>query len=304
MWKTLRYVLYFTILISVFSVTYNFREYCYVPYIQKVVSKVDSNIKFRTFSVKFPFKLILHDVEYGGKLFINKTELRFEPNIFFQNIKSPLKSLSFVKINKITYVDERKEKISPHEEKTAFQKIKINFFTKLLSLFNVNCEVDRVDALIKNKVIRMRDVNFTLNKEIDFGAEIFYSKIKMKTKGNLKLDGTYITSDFYSETDGSVKSKFELFGNYNLFDDNFALAILLNFLLLIVAHTTSHTLRLRLPIQHLKNHQVLDNNRIHGLVFLILLDLQFLLKPHLLYKTLGSRLSYNQRSYLSFVNNP
>ncbi len=221
MWKTLRYVLYFTILISVFSVTYNFREYCYVPYIQKVVSKVDSNIKFRTFSVKFPFKLILHDVEYGGKLFINKTELRFEPNIFFQNIKSPLKSLSFVKINKITYVDERKEKISPHEEKTAFQKIKINFFTKLLSLFNVNCEVDRVDALIKNKVIRMRDVNFTLNKEIDFGAEIFYSKIKMKTKGNLKLDGTYITSDFYSETDGSVKSKFELFGNYNLFDDNF-----------------------------------------------------------------------------------
>ena len=155
MWKTLRYVLYFTILISVFSVTYNFREYCYVPYIQKVVSKVDSNIKFRTFSVKFPFKLILHDVEYGGKLFINKTELRFEPNIFFQNIKSPLKSLSFVKINKITYVDERKEKISPHEEKTAFQKIKINFFTKLLSLFNVNCEVDRVDALIKNKVIRI-----------------------------------------------------------------------------------------------------------------------------------------------------
>ena len=101
MWKTIRYVLYFTVLIFVFSVTYNFREYYYVPYIQKAISKVDSRIKFRNFSIKLPFGLILHDIEFDNKVFVDKAELRFEPDIFFQNIKSPLKSLSSLKINKI-----------------------------------------------------------------------------------------------------------------------------------------------------------------------------------------------------------
>ena len=41
MWKKIRYVLYFTVLVFIFSVTYNFREYYYVPYI-----KIDrSNVK-------------------------------------------------------------------------------------------------------------------------------------------------------------------------------------------------------------------------------------------------------------------
>ena len=228
MWKTIRYVLYFTVLILVFSVTYHFREYYYVPYIQKAISKVDSRITFRTFSIKLPFNLILHDIEFDNKIFVDKAELRFEPDIFFQNIKSPLKSLSSLKINKINYINEKQEIALPSEQeqpKTTFEKIKINLLTKALSLFNVNCEIKKINILIKNKLIKMQNVNFTLNKEIDIGGEIVYSKYKVHTKGNLKLDGSYITSDFYTEIDGLIKSKFDLLGNYNLYDDSFDYSI-------------------------------------------------------------------------------
>ena len=223
MWKKIRYVLYFTVLVFIFSVTYNFREYYYVPYIQKAISKVDSKIKFRNFSVKLPFTLILHDIEYNNRVFIDKAELGFAPDLFFQNIKSPLKSLSALKINKISYINEKTELVLPSEEqpKTTIQKLKINFITKLLSLFNVNCDIARVDVLVKNNLIKMKDVNFTLNKEIDFGGDIFYSKHKIHTKGNIKLDGDFVTSSFYTEVNGLIKSKFDLLGNYNLYDDSF-----------------------------------------------------------------------------------
>ncbi len=224
MWKTIRYVLYFIVLIFIFSVTYNFREYYYVPYIQKAINKVDPKIKFRTFSIKLPFTLILHNVEYDNRIFIDTAEMGFEPYMFFQNIKSPLKSLSSLKIDKITYINEKNEpdlSFKQEQSNTTFQKIKINVITKFLSLFNVNCDIAKVDAIIKNKVIRARKVNITLNKEIDIGGEILYSKQKIHTKGNMKLDGTYITSDFYTEFDGLIKSKVELLGNYNLFDNSF-----------------------------------------------------------------------------------
>ncbi|MBQ4179081.1 MAG: hypothetical protein II598_05010, partial [Elusimicrobia bacterium] len=224
MWKTIRYVLYFTVLILVFSVTYNFREYYYVPYIQKAINKVDSRIKFRNFSIKLPFSLILHDIEFDNKIFVSTAEMRFEPDIFFQNIKSPLKSLSSLKIDKISYINEKQEIGLPSEQeqpKTAFEKIKINILTKTISLFNVNCEVNRANILIKNKLIKMKNVNFTLNKEMDIGGEILYSKYKVHTRGNLKLDGNFITSNFYTEIDGLIKSKFDLLGNYNLYDDTF-----------------------------------------------------------------------------------
>ena len=224
MWKTIRYVLYFTVLILVFSVTYNFREYYYVPYIQKAISKVDSRIKFRKFSIKLPFSLILHDIEFDNKVFIDNAELRFEPDIFLQNIKSPLKSLSSLKINKISYINEKQEIELPSEQeqpKTTFEKIKINILTKALSLFNVNCEVKRADALIKNKVIKAQNLNFTLNREMDIGGEILYSRYKIHTRGNLKLNGNFVISNFYTEIDGLVKSKFDLFGRYNLYDDTF-----------------------------------------------------------------------------------
>ena len=225
MWKTIRYVLYFTVLILVFSVTYNFREYYYVPYIQKAISKVDSRIKFRNFSVKLPFSLILHDIEFDNKIFVDRAELRFEPDMFFQNIKSPLKSLSSLKINKISYINEKQEIELPsadqEQPKTTFEKIKINILTKALTLFNVNCEVKRADALIKNKVIKAQNLNFTLNREMDIGGEIFYSRYKIHTRGNIKLDGSFVRSSFYTEIDGLVKSNFDLIGGYNLYDDTF-----------------------------------------------------------------------------------
>jgi len=223
MWKKIRYVLYFTVLIFIFSVTYNFREYYYVPYIQKAINKIDSRIKFRNFSAKLPFTLILHNIEFANRIFIDRAELRFEPDIFFQNIKSPLKSLSALKINKITYINEKTELSLPSEEqpKTKIQKLKINFITKLLSLFNVNCDVADINILVKNNLIKLKDVSFTLNKEMDLGCEIIYSKHKIRTKGNLKVDGDFVTSDFYTEIDGLIKSKFDLLGNYNLYDDSF-----------------------------------------------------------------------------------
>ena len=223
MWKKIRYVLYFTVLVFIFSVTYNFREYYYVPYIQKAINKVDSKIKFRNFSVKLPFTLILHDIEYNNRVFIDKAELRFAPDLFFQNIKSPLKSLSALKINKISYINEKKEIDLPVEEqpKTTIQRLKINFITKLLSLFNVNCDISSADILVKNHIVKLKDVSFTLNKEMDLGCEILYSKHKIHTKGNIKLDGDFITTDFYTEVEGLVKSKFDLLGNYNLYDDSF-----------------------------------------------------------------------------------
>ena len=105
MWKKVRYVLYFVVLIIIFSVTYNFREYYYVPVIQKSVSKLtNSKLKFRTFSLELPFNLVLHDVVYNDEVFIDIAKIGFEPVKLFKNLSAPLKSISSIKINKIVYI--------------------------------------------------------------------------------------------------------------------------------------------------------------------------------------------------------
>jgi len=223
MWKKIRYALCFIVLISIFSVTYNFREYYYVPLIQKSVDKVtNSKLKFRNFSFEFPFNLVLHDVEYDNKLFIDRASLRFEPFMFFKNITTPLKSLSALKINKIVYINQSQDKLV-HDvvQKTTFQKFKIKFFQKVLSLFKVNCSIDKLQILKEDKVITSKNINVFLNKEIDVDGDIFYSNQKIHTKGNIKLEGDFFTINFYTEIEGIIITKFDLLGVYNFFDNSF-----------------------------------------------------------------------------------
>lgn len=223
MWKKIRYALYFIVLIIVFSVTYNFREYYYVPLIQQSINKVtDYKLKFRNFSLELPFNLALYDIEYDNKVFIDKASLRFEPFMFFKNIANPLKSLSALKINTIFYVPQSQDYIaSSNKKKTTFQKIKFKVFQRFLSFFNVNCEIDKVKILYKDKVITSKDADIVLNKGIDIGGDFFYSKQKVHTKGNIKLEGDYFTTNFYTETEGIVKTKFDLLGTHNFFDGSF-----------------------------------------------------------------------------------
>lgn len=222
MWKKIRYVLYFTVLILIFSVTYNFREYYYVPLIQQVINKFDSKIKFRKFSIKLPFNLVLHDIEYDNKIFIDKAILGFEPDIFFHNIKSPLKSLSVLKINKIVCIDVNElKKLQTEQPKTKFQKFRITALKKFVSLFELDCYINKVNIFYKNKLVNLNNFNVVLSKGIEVGGEIFYSKLKIRTKGNIRLEGNFFTTNFYSEVEGIIKSKFDLLGAYNLKDDSF-----------------------------------------------------------------------------------
>jgi hypothetical protein len=99
MWKKIRYVLYFTVLITVFAVTYSVREYYYVPVIQKYLNKATgSKVKFRNFSISLPFELSVRDIEFDKKLSIDTATLRFDPLMFFKNINKPVKSLVAVTV--------------------------------------------------------------------------------------------------------------------------------------------------------------------------------------------------------------
>lgn len=228
MWKKIRYVLYFLILISVFSVTYNFREYFYIPFVQKSIDKVyNEKIKFRTFSIEFPFKLVLYDVRYDDKVFIDKAVLRFEPFIFFQNMKTPLKSLSALNINKIVFINEKLQITSDKqkEDKNLITKIKINIYKKIFDLFNINCNINKAEILYGKKVIKSKNINISLNKEVDVDAQIFYLNHNIHTKGIFNLKDNFLISNFSVSTDGLVKTEFDLLGKYNLINKFFEYSI-------------------------------------------------------------------------------
>lgn len=225
MWKKIRYVLYFITLISIFSVTYNFREYFYIPFIQKSVDKIsDSKIKFRTFSIEFPFKLVLYDIRYDKKIFIDKAVLRFEPLIFFQNMKMPLKSLSALKINKIVFVDETDQSFfaEQKEDKNLIKKIKINIYKRVFDLFNLNCDINKAEILYGKKVIKSKNINISLNKYVDVDAhQIRYLNHNIHAKGNLKLEDNFLVSNFYTKIDGLIKTEFDFAGRYDLINKFF-----------------------------------------------------------------------------------
>ena len=223
MWKPLRYVLYFIIFIIIFSVTYAFREYYYVPFIQQSISKVtDSKLKFRTFSLESPFNLVLYDVVYNDEVFVDIAKFGFEPFVFFKNLSTPLKSISAVKINKVTYIHKQKNHYVPtKKQQRAFQRIKFKILQLIFSLFNVNCNINKIQVLYNDKLINSKNINIDLNKEIDIYGNIIYSNQTIHTKGNIKYESDFITTDFYTEIEGSIKTKFDLLGTYNLLDNSF-----------------------------------------------------------------------------------
>lgn len=225
MWKNIRYVLYLVVLAGVFSFTYNFREYYYVPFFQKNIDKVsNSKIKFGNFSLNLPLNLSVYDIQYDKKIFIDKATLRFEPVKFLQNIKTPLKSLVALNINKIVFLEEQNNSqiiSSEYHTKTIYEQIKSKLYKNILNIFNLNCTINKICVVYDGRIIRAQDINITLNKEIDIGAKIKYLNYDVKTKGNLNFDNDFITSTFYTEVDGFIKTNIDLMGFYNIEDNSF-----------------------------------------------------------------------------------
>ena len=223
MWKKVRYALYFVVLIIIFSVTYNFREYYYVPVIQQSVSKLtNSKLKFRTFSLELPFNLVLHDVVYNDEVFIDIAKFGFEPVKLFKNLSAPLKSISSIQINKVVYIHNPQHCLfTTNKQKTTFQKVEFKVFRKIFSLFNLFCSINKIQVLYKDKLIKSNNININFNKGIDIYSDFFYSNQTIHTKGNIKFEKPFIITDFYTETDGNIKTKFDLFGIYNLLNNSF-----------------------------------------------------------------------------------
>ncbi|MBQ3833991.1 MAG: hypothetical protein II816_00525, partial [Elusimicrobia bacterium] len=86
---------------------------------------------------------------------------------------------------------------------------------------NLNCDIEKVYALCKGRVIKASDINIVLNKEIDIGAKINMFSTDIKTKGNLSVNENYITGNFYTEIDGLAKIKWDSTGYYNINNKNF-----------------------------------------------------------------------------------
>ncbi len=221
MWKLIRYVLYLMVFIGVFSFTYRNREYYYLPFIQKNIDKIsNSTLNIGSFSLEFPCKLIVYNISYNNKIFIDKTTLRFEPVKFIQNIKTPLKSLVGININKIIFAD-----FNPSHKKETFsfeqRKANKTSISKIINLFNLSCDIDKFYALYKGKVLKANDINIVLNKELDIGAKVNCLNYDIRTKGTLNFDDEYITGNFYTELDGFAKIKYDSTGYYNINDKTF-----------------------------------------------------------------------------------
>ena len=221
MWKLARYVLYLAILIGVFSFTYSNREYYYLPFIQKNVDKLsNSTVKIGSFALEFPSSLIVYGISYNNKLFIDRATLRFEPVKFIQNIKTPLKSLVNINIHKIVFADDNPPLIEKNISENSQQKTDKSSLHKLFSLFNLSCDIDKVYALYKGRVIKASDISLVLNKELDIGAKLNFRHHDIKTKGNISLNENYMTGNFYTEFDGFVNIKCDSTGYYNFNNKN------------------------------------------------------------------------------------
>ncbi len=223
MWKLARYVLYLAIVIGAFSFTYDKRECYYLPFVQKGIDRLSgSTVKIGSFALEFPCSIIVYGVSYNNKLLIDRATFRFEPVKFIQNIKTPLKSLFSIDIHKIIFADNNLPDIENIDSSAIQHKINnSHYVNKILNLFNFSCNIEKIYALYKGKVIKADNVNILLNKVIDIEAKVSLLNYDAKTKGNITLDGKYITGNFYTELDGFIKTKFDSVGYYNFEDKTF-----------------------------------------------------------------------------------
>lgn len=224
MWKLTRYVLYLAIVIGAFSFTYDKRECYYLPFVQKGVSRLSgSMVKIGSFALEFPCSVIVYGISYNNKLLIDRATFRFEPVKFIKNIRTPLKSLFSVDIHKIIFADDNLPDIENIDSPVIHNDISTPHHpvNRLFSLFNFSCDIEKVYALYKGKVIKADNVNILVNREIDIDAVVNVLNYCVKTKGSFYLDGKYITGNFYTELDGFIKTRFDSTGFYNFDDKTF-----------------------------------------------------------------------------------
>ncbi|MGE4385672.1 MAG: translocation/assembly module TamB domain-containing protein [Endomicrobiaceae bacterium] len=215
MWKKIRYALYFIVLIIVFSVTYSFREYYYVPALQNYVNKITSSkIQFRNFSFSFPFNISLNDIKYDNQFFINKATLRFEPLILLKNIKTPLKAFTSLNVDKIVYINAYVDKNDRRLE--VLTPAKIKKLKKAFEYFNIAVFIKKADILYDNHLIKTSNTDIKFNKNIKLSTFCNYNGHSVNLTGNSNLTDTSLLSSFHIDVFGDIKALASLSGQYNL----------------------------------------------------------------------------------------
>ncbi len=227
MWKLTRYVLYLALVIGAFSFTYDKRECYYLPFIQKGIDRLSgSTVKIGSFALEFPCSIIFYGISYNNKLLIDRATFGFKPVKFIKNIKTPLKSLFSVDIHKIIFADDNLPDMESSDLSAARNETDISHsLNKVFNLFNFSCNIERIYALYKGKVIKADNVGISLNKGIDIDATLNLLNYNIKTGGSINLDGQYIKGVFYTELDGFVKTKFNSEGFYNPQDKTFEVCV-------------------------------------------------------------------------------
>lgn len=221
MWKKIRYVLYFIVLIIVFFVTYSNREYYYVPLIQNHIDRItDSKIKFRNFSISLPYELSIYDVVYDNKLFVDKATFKFDPLIFFQNLKKPLQSLVGININKTIYIDTYNKPLNK-DDLTKLSSLKIKILKNILKLFNLNISIKKTDIIYQDYLLKANNTEIHINKNIKLTTFLNYNNHNLNLTGTTAITNTSLVSNFDIDLYGNVKLIASLNGQYNLTDNSF-----------------------------------------------------------------------------------
>ncbi len=224
MWKKIRYVAYFLLLILIFSVTYKFREYYYVPFIQSGINKfISSEVKFRNFSFEFPLTVVLYDINYKNEIFIDTATIRFEPLTLLKNIRTPFKSLVAVNVDKLTVIKDRT--YLEQSNKTNFSKNKKNFIDKYKKIISSKIFINKANIVYLENLFKATDTEIVLEDKLSVSANIFFGKTDILLYGNVDLKDNIIVSDFQLSMDGRIKTDLDCKGQFNLLDNTFDYSI-------------------------------------------------------------------------------
>lgn len=230
MWKKIRYVTYALLLILIFSVTCKFREYYYVPLIQYQLDRyTDSSLKFRNFSLEFPLNIIVYNVEYKDRIFIDTATLRFEPLILLHNLKNPLKSLVAVNIDEITVLrnvasDTDTQTVQKKETKTNKSEL-INKYKKKLSF---KAFVNKITVIYPKAILKATDTEMDLDDKLTVSTNLSCKDTDMTVNGTLELQDNKIFSDFQMVSEGTVQTDLDFSGQFNINDNTFSCSVITN----------------------------------------------------------------------------
>lgn len=221
MWKKIRYVTYFLLLILIFSVTYKFREYYYVPFIQSGINKiVNDKLKFRNFSLSFPLNITLYNIEYDKKIFINTATLRFEPLILIKNIKNPLKSLVAVTVDNLAFIKDDTTQKDLTEKKIGNKTNLINKFLNRLfrKILLTKIYVTKANIVYSDKLLKAVDTEMTLEDRVTISSNMSFKQHDITIYGNLEIKDDILLSDFQIIMEGFIKTEFDINGKFNMID--------------------------------------------------------------------------------------